>query len=60
VTGHTVWLASYPKSGNTWVRAVYAALTTQRTVDLNALAGVPLPASPARSRSGSVAGPGTC
>jgi aryl sulfotransferase len=24
---HTVWLASYPKSGNTWARAVLATLT---------------------------------
>ncbi|MHB8796767.1 MAG: sulfotransferase domain-containing protein [Candidatus Nanopelagicales bacterium] len=26
--GRTVWLASYPKSGNTWVRAVVTALGT--------------------------------
>ena len=25
MTGQTVWLASYPKSGNTWLRAVVAA-----------------------------------
>jgi aryl sulfotransferase len=25
VSGQTVWLASYPKSGNTWFRAVFAA-----------------------------------
>lgn len=25
MSGHTVWLASYPKSGNTWFRAVFAA-----------------------------------
>ena len=25
MTGRTVWLASYPKSGNTWFRAVFAA-----------------------------------
>jgi hypothetical protein len=31
------WLASYPKSGNTWVRAVIAALTSGRPVDINAL-----------------------
>lgn len=27
-TGRTVWLASYPKSGNTWVRAIVTALGT--------------------------------
>ncbi|MEN9506096.1 MAG: hypothetical protein RI958_2022 [Actinomycetota bacterium] len=26
--GRTVWLASYPKSGNTWLRAVVTALST--------------------------------
>ena len=28
MTGRTVWLASYPKSGNTWVRAIVTALST--------------------------------
>lgn len=28
--GRTVWLASYPKSGNTWMRAIVTALTTHR------------------------------
>ncbi|MDI1290919.1 MAG: sulfotransferase domain-containing protein, partial [bacterium] len=28
MTGRTVWLASYPKSGNTWVRAIVTALGT--------------------------------
>lgn len=28
VSGHTVWLASYPKSGNTWLRAIVTALST--------------------------------
>lgn len=28
MTGRTVWLASYPKSGNTWIRAVVTALST--------------------------------
>ena len=28
MTPRTVWLASYPKSGNTWVRAVVTALAT--------------------------------
>jgi hypothetical protein len=31
--GRTVWLASYPKSGNTWFRAVYTALTADRSAD---------------------------
>ena len=30
MTGHTVWLASYPKSGNTWFRSVFAVLAEQR------------------------------
>jgi hypothetical protein len=29
------WLASYPKSGNTWVRAFLTALLTGRRVDIN-------------------------
>ena len=28
--GRTVWLASYPKSGNTWMRAIVTALSTHR------------------------------
>lgn len=32
-----IWLASYPKSGNTWFRAFLTALTTEKEVDLNAL-----------------------
>jgi aryl sulfotransferase len=28
MTGRTVWLTSYPKSGNTWVRAIITALAT--------------------------------
>jgi aryl sulfotransferase len=31
------WLASYPKSGNTWVRAVLATLLSGRPVDINAM-----------------------
>lgn len=31
--GRTVWLASYPKSGNTWFRAVYTALTADHSAD---------------------------
>jgi aryl sulfotransferase len=37
MTGRTVWLASYPKSGNTWFRAVYSALRTDGAPDLGAL-----------------------
>ena len=29
MTAHTVWLASYPKSGNTWCRALLRALALQ-------------------------------
>ena len=29
-SGRTVWLASFPKSGNTWVRAVITALGTHQ------------------------------
>ena len=36
-TGSTVWLASYPKSGNTWFRAVHAAWRTGSAVELNSL-----------------------
>jgi aryl sulfotransferase len=36
-TGNTVWLASYPKSGNTWFRAVFTAWQTGQEVDLNQL-----------------------
>jgi len=28
--GRTVWLASFPKSGNTWMRAILTALSTHR------------------------------
>jgi len=33
----TVWLASYPKSGNTWFRAVFVALRQGGVIDLNRL-----------------------
>ncbi|HKP91773.1 MAG TPA: sulfotransferase domain-containing protein [Thermoleophilaceae bacterium] len=39
MTGQTVWLASYPKSGNTWLRAVYSAWLTGEPPDLNELDG---------------------
>lgn len=35
--GETVWLASYPKSGNTWFRSVYTAWRRQGDLDINAL-----------------------
>jgi aryl sulfotransferase len=45
VTARTVWLASYPKSGNTWLRAVCTAWLNEGPVDLNALVGTPIAAS---------------
>ncbi len=33
----TVWLASYPKSGNTWLRMLIANLSVQDAVDINDL-----------------------
>ena len=37
----TIWLASYPKSGNTWMRMMIAALSLKegRTLDINDLPG---------------------
>ena len=32
------WLASYPKSGNTWLRAILATLVSGRPVDINEMA----------------------
>lgn len=37
MSGRTVWLASYPKSGNTWFRAVYAAWRAGTEPDLGSL-----------------------
>ncbi|HTW07416.1 MAG TPA: sulfotransferase domain-containing protein [Acidimicrobiales bacterium] len=45
MTPNTVWLASYPKSGNTWLRAVYTALVHDAPPDVNSLLGAELPAS---------------
>jgi aryl sulfotransferase len=39
VSAATVWLASYPKSGNTWLRAVVTALQVAGPVSLHALTG---------------------
>ena len=36
MTGRTVWLASYPKSGNTWFRTVFAAWRTEDPFALQA------------------------
>jgi aryl sulfotransferase len=41
----TSWLASYPRSGNTWLRAVYTAATTGADVDINRLPAGGVPAS---------------
>jgi aryl sulfotransferase len=52
VAAHTVWLASYPRSGNTWTRAVLTRLAPpeqpgadERDLDLNALGGGPIAGS---------------
>ena len=34
------WLASYPKSGNTWLRAVLVSLTSQGSLDINDMAAL--------------------
>src|SRR5712691_9712555 len=39
------WLSSYPKSGNTWLRAVIASLLSGRAVDINAMAFLGVAAS---------------
>jgi hypothetical protein len=44
VSAQTVWLASYPKSGNTWLRAVYTAWLTGAPADLDDLRGGVMPA----------------
>ncbi len=35
--GKVVWLSSYPKCGNTWVRAFFTALFTENEIDINHL-----------------------
>ncbi|MEA2437071.1 MAG: hypothetical protein QOF65_1627 [Thermoleophilaceae bacterium] len=44
MTGPTVWLASYPKSGNTWMRALFTAWRSGGPVDLDELDGAPMAA----------------
>jgi aryl sulfotransferase len=48
VSAQTVWLASYPKSGNTWMRALLRTLTRQEEtddpLDINDLRGGPIAA----------------
>ena len=41
----TIWLASYPKSGNTWLRAMYSAWSSQEQTRLDRLQGLPMAAS---------------
>ena len=38
----TIWLASYPKSGNTWLRAMLTALRNGPQLDVNDLDGGPI------------------
>jgi hypothetical protein len=45
VTAQTVWLASYPKSGSTWLRAVYTSCRSGGPIDLEALDGGPVAAA---------------
>ena len=40
-----IWLASYPKSGNTWLRLLLANLRAERPVDINRLPTEPALAS---------------
>jgi aryl sulfotransferase len=42
---NTVWLASYPKSGNTWVRTLFLAWRRDAPVDINELDDAPIAAS---------------
>lgn len=37
MTMRTIWLASYPKSGNTWVRALLTGLQLGSTLDINGI-----------------------
>ncbi len=41
----TTWLASYPKSSNTWLRATYLAWSSQEQARLDRLQGLPMAAS---------------
>jgi aryl sulfotransferase len=44
MTGPTVWLASYPKSGNTWMRALFTAWRSGAPIHLDELEGAPMAA----------------
>lgn len=44
--GSTVWLASYPKSGNTWVRALLAAVLEGRRLGEGSVVGRHQPGGP--------------
>ena len=45
MTARTVWVAAYPKSGNTWLRAVCTAWASDGPIDINALVGAPIASS---------------
>jgi hypothetical protein len=45
VSGETIWIASYPKSGNTWLRAVLTAWLTGAPVEINEIGASPIAAS---------------
>lgn len=47
-----MWCASYPKSGNTWVRALLTSLSTAAAPDLNRLDGGAVGATHLRERLG--------
>lgn len=48
MTDQLVWLASYPKSGNTWLRAILTALSmgSEEMLDINSMVGGAGPISP--------------
>ena len=45
MTARTLWLASYPKSGNTWLRALLTGWLEDSPVDVNQLVGTPIASS---------------
>ena len=42
MSANTVWLASYPKSGNTWIRALLTGLEQDDELDINRLGQGPI------------------